>query len=150
MMGLGAAEILLVEDNADDAELELRALQKRGIDIAGRVHVARDGEEALTFLFGAGPEGAGAAAANLRIVFLDLKLPKVSGREVLRRLRADERTKLLPVVVFTSSREEADVHQAYLLAANSFIVKPVDFESFLDAVGTLGYYWLVLNQLPVR
>jgi two-component system, response regulator len=140
----GAAEILLVEDNEDDAELAMQALRRRGI--AGRIDLVKDGAEAVDYLLG---DGA-AAASSLRIVFLDLKLPKVSGLEILRRIRQDERTRLVPVVVLTSSREEADLRQAYLLAANSYLVKPVDFEAYMEAVGTAGTYWLSLNQIPSR
>lgn len=142
------AEILLVEDNADDAELAIRALRKRGI--AGPVRLAKDGAEALEFLFGLGPNGADVDVRKPRVVFLDLKLPKVSGLDVLRRLRQDETMKAIPVVVLTSSQEEADVREAYLSGANSYVVKPVEFESFMEAVGSMGHYWLVLNEAPAR
>jgi len=141
-------EILLVEDNADDAELMLRALRKRGI--ANPIRVARDGAEAVEALFGTGPEGLKGDPGRLQIVFLDLKLPRIGGLEVLRRIRQDERMNAVPVVVVTSSREETDLREAYLLGANSYIVKPVDFETFMSAVGTVGHYWLTLNQAPVR
>jgi two-component system, response regulator len=132
-----AVEILVVEDDAADAELTLRALRGH---VANRVHWARDGEEALAFL---------AAAKDLpRLVLLDLKMPKISGLEVLERLRADERTRHVPVVVLTSSREEPDIARAYGLGANSYIVKPVEFEGFAKAVTDAGLYWLVLNQAP--
>jgi two-component system response regulator len=148
MKGLETAEILLVEDNADDAELALRALRKRGITVP--VRVSRDGAEAIEYFFGAGSGTSGETVRIPQIVLLDLKLPKVGGLEVLRRLRQDERTRAVPVVVLTSSREEADVRQAYLSGANSYIVKPVDFESFMEVVGMLCHYWLELNQGPVR
>jgi two-component system response regulator len=137
--------ILLVEDNADDEVLALRALTLN--KIANHVDVARDGVEALEYLFGA----EGKAPIPLpQVVLLDLKLPRVDGLEVLRRIRADERTRLLPVVVLTSSSEEQDLVESYSLGANSYIVKPVDFNQFTEAVGRLGLYWLVLNQTPPR
>jgi len=131
--------ILLVEDNPDDEKLTLRALQKN--KIANAVVVARDGAEALQYLIGDKAEVFG-------LVLLDLRLPKVPGLEVLKRLRADPRTKLLPVVILTSSKEEADLVQSYSLGANSYIRKPVDFHKFVDAVAMLGMYWLVLNEVP--
>lgn len=134
-------EILLVEDNPNDAELTLRALQQHRL--ANRVLVARDGAEAIEFLFGDGPK-----AGVPRVILLDLKLPKVDGLEVLRRLKAEERTRAVPVVVLTSSREEPDIATAYRLGANSYIVKPVDFEAFVRAVADVGLYWLLLNEPP--
>jgi CheY-like chemotaxis protein len=136
-------EILLVEDNPFDVELALRAFEKS--NIANRIEVARDGEEALTRLFG--DENV---RPNLppRMMLLDLKLPKIDGIEVLRRVRADERLRTLPVVVLTTSREDRDVLECYRLGVNSFIVKPVDFSQFSDVVRQLGLYWLVLNQPP--
>ncbi len=132
-------EILLVEDSADDAEMTIRALRKRNL-ANGIVHV-RDGEAALEFLH------AGDAPPP-RLVLLDLKMPKLGGLEVLKRLREDARTRALPVVILTSSKEEPDVQAGYALGANSYIVKPVDFEKFQEAVSTVGLYWLVLNQAP--
>jgi len=138
--------ILLVEDNPDDVELTLRALKKN--NIANEVVVARDGEEALEYLAATG-KYAGHAAADLpQVVLLDLKLPKVGGLEVLRVLRADPRTRLLPVVILTSSSEEPDIITSYQLGANSYIRKPVDFNQFLEAIRQLGLYWLLLNQAP--
>jgi len=136
--------ILLVEDNAKDEALTLRAL-KRG-NIANEVVVARDGAEAADYLFSPGPDGR---LNNLpQLVLLDLKLPKLDGHEVLRRIRADERTRLLPVVILTTSVEDRDRLDGYRLGANSYIRKPVDFREFADAVVQLGLYWLVLNEAP--
>lgn len=141
---MSGKSILLVEDNPDDVELTLRALKKN--NIANEVIVARDGEEALEYLTATG-KYAGRPAADLpQIVLLDLKLPKVGGLEVLRAMRADPHTRLLPVVVLTSSSEEGDVIASYDLGANSYIRKPVDFNQFQEAVRQLGLYWLVLNQ----
>lgn len=137
--------ILLVEDNADDEALTLRALHKN--KIRNEVVVARDGAEAIDALFGAGPF-AGTELRRLQLVLLDLKLPRVDGLEVLRRIRGDERTRLLPVVILTSSKEEEDVRNGYGLGANSYIRKPVDFNEFMEAVRQLGLYWLILNQPP--
>jgi len=140
-------EILLVEDNQDDVELTLHALRKE--NLANNIHIARDGEEALEFLFCRGTHAHRSFARPPRIVLLDLKLPKVDGMEVLRQLKADERTKAIPVVILTSSKEERDLAQGYGLGANSYIQKPVDFDQFRDTVKRLGFYWLVINQSPV-
>lgn len=140
-------EILLVEDNPHDVELTLRALKQR--NLANHVYVVEDGAEALDFLFSAGQYEDRDVNGNPKVVFLDLKLPKVDGMEVLRRMRADDRTKNIPVVVVTSSNEERDLIQSYDLGANSYIVKPVDFESFMEAVSELGCYWLLLNSPPI-
>lgn len=137
---MGEKTILLVEDNPDDEALTLRALQKN--NILNDVTVVRDGQEALDFFFGEGASLRPAPAVTL----LDLKLPKVDGLEVLRRIRADERTRLQPVVILTSSREEQDVVDGYRLGANSYMRKPVDFTQFMEAVRALGLYWLVLNE----
>jgi CheY-like chemotaxis protein len=134
----------LVEDNPNDAELTQRALKKARV--ANDVHVVRDGAEALEFLFGEGAYAGRAGSALPRVVLLDLKLPKVDGLEVLRRVKADERTKLIPVVVLTSSREESDLVASYHLGANSYIVKPVDSDKFFEAVHEIGLYWLLLNE----
>jgi CheY-like chemotaxis protein len=139
-------EILLVEDSPQDAELTIRALKKRNL-ANHLVHVA-DGQEALDFLFCTGAYAQRPPCEQPKVVMLDLKLPKVSGIEVLRKLRADERTKLLPIVIMTSSREDSDVIESYKLGANSYVVKPVGFENFAEAVSNLGLYWLLLNQPP--
>ena len=139
--------ILLVEDNSDDEELMLRVLRKH--NIANEVVVARDGVEALDFLFGTGIYQGRDINHLPKVVLLDLKLPKLDGIEVLSQLRADPRTCLLPVVVLTSSREDRDVIDTYRLGANSYIVKPVDFEKFSEAVSNLGLYWLLLNESPI-
>jgi two-component system response regulator len=145
-MAMNDKVILLVEDNPDDEALTLRALKKN--NILNEVVVAHDGAEALDYLFGTGTH-AGRNPSHLpQVVLLDLKLPKVDGLEVLRRIRADERTKLLPVVVLTSSKEEQDLLKSYSLHANSYVRKPVDFTQFTEAVRQLGLYWLVLNEAP--
>jgi len=138
--------ILLVEDDRDDEELTLRALRRS--NISNEVIVARDGEEALQALFGGNKFIDGEMDHLPAVVLLDLKLPKVNGIEVLRKIRADPRTRRLPVVVLTSSRLEQDRDQVYDLGANSYICKPVDFEKFTEAVGNLGMYWVLLNELP--
>ena len=138
--------ILLVEDNADDVDLTLRAFERS--KMANEVVVVRDGAEALDYLFVTGAHAGRDSTAAPEVVLLDLKLPKVSGLEVLRRLRADERTRRLPVVILTSSSEESDIIRSYDLGANSFVRKPVDFAQFLAAATQLGLYWLVLNQSP--
>jgi len=142
---MGAKTILLVEDNPDDVTLTLRALKKN--NIGNDVVVARDGVEALEYLFGTG-RYRGRDPSLPQVVLLDLKLPKLDGLEVLRRLRADERTRFLPVVILTSSDEERDIASGYGLGANSYVRKPVDFAAFTKAVNQLGLYWLVLNQSP--
>jgi CheY-like chemotaxis protein len=138
--------ILLVEDNPDDVALTLRALKKN--NIANKVVVARDGEDALEYLTATGRYAGRAATDRPEVVLLDLKLSKVGGLDVLRAMRADPQTRLLPVVVLTSSSEEGDVIASYDLGANSYIRKPVDFNQFVEAVRQLGLYWLVLNQAP--
>jgi two-component system response regulator len=138
--------ILLVEDNPDDVALTLRAFQKN--KVANRIVVATDGVEALDYLFGTGRHAGRDLGDMPALVLLDLKLPKIDGLEVLRRLRADERTKLLPVVILTSSKEEQDLVNGYALGANSYVRKPVDFNQFMEAARHLGLYWLVLNEAP--
>lgn len=140
--------ILLVEDNADDEELTLRALKKN--HIGNKVFIVRDGAEALDFLFCTGIYADRDPHEMPQVTLLDLKLPKVDGLEVLRRLRADERTHTLPIVILTSSNEEKDVVEGYQLGANSYVRKPVDFNEFLEAARQLGLYWLVLNNAPPR
>jgi CheY-like chemotaxis protein len=146
MVEQNAVEILLVEDNPHDIELTLRALTRR--NLANKVHIVRDGAEALEYVFADGAYEQRDTAQVPRVILLDLKLPKVSGFEVLRKIKSDERTKIIPVVVLTSSREERDLVESYRLGVNSYIVKPVDFDKFLDSVGELGLYWLLLNQPP--
>ncbi|MBI5568857.1 MAG: response regulator [Desulfomonile tiedjei] len=138
--------ILLVEDNPDDEALTIRSLRKG--NIANEVVVARDGAEALKYLFPEEPLPGGQNQAMPELVLLDLKLPKVNGLEVLKLIRADDRTRLLPVVVLTSSDEEPDLIESYKLGANSYVRKPVEFHEFADAVRQVGLYWLVLNQPP--
>jgi len=138
--------ILLVEDNPDDVELTLMALQTS--KILNRVVVARDGEEALDYLFGTGTFAGRGMAEMPVLTLLDLKLPKIDGIEVLRKIRADERTRLYPVVILTSSDEQKDIINGYLLGANSYVRKPVDFNQFSDSVKQLGLYWLILNEAP--
>jgi two-component system response regulator len=140
--------ILLVEDNPDDEALTLRAMHKNRL--TNPVVVAHDGVEALDYLFATG-EYAGRDVTDLpAVILLDLKLPKLDGLEVLRRLRANERTRLIPVVVLTTSNEDKDIVSSYSLGANSYVRKPVDFEQFTDAVGKLGMYWLLINEPPSR
>ncbi len=139
-------EILLVEDNPNDMELALHALKKN--NLANHIEIARDGAEALDFLFATGVYSGRKVENTPRVILLDLKLPKVDGLEVLRRVKADERTKHIPVVVLTSSREERDIVESYALGVNSYITKPVDFDQFTEAVRQLGFYWLLLNQPP--
>ncbi len=140
--------ILLVEDNPDDEALTLRALRKH--NIGNKVFVVRDGAEALDFLFCTGAYADRDPNDMPQVTLLDLKLPKVDGLEVLRRLRADNRTRLLPIVILTSSNEERDLIEGYKNGANSYVRKPVDFNEFLEAVRQLGLYWLVLNHAPPR
>ena len=145
-MADSAVEILLVEDNPNDVELTLRVLKKN--NISNRLHVVRDGAEALEFIFCTGAYADRDIKNGPKVVLLDLKLPKVDGLDVLRQIKADPRTKSIPVVVLTSSREEQDIVRSYQLGTNSYIVKPVDFEQFTEAVRQLGLYWLLLNEPP--
>jgi two-component system, response regulator len=140
-------EILLVEDNPNDVKLALHAFQKH--NFANSVHVVRDGAAALEFVFCTGAYAHRKIENGPKVVLLDLKLPLVDGVDVLRRIKADPRTSSIPVVVLTASREERDLVESYRLGVNSYIVKPVDFEQFTEAVRQLGYYWLLLNQAPL-
>lgn len=139
-------ELLLVEDDPNDVELALRSLRKH--HLANKIHVARDGEEALDFLHARGPYSGRKAGELPKVVFLDLKLPKVSGLEVLKEMKSHPRLRAIPVVVMTSSREQRDVVEGYRLGVNSYIQKPIDFDQFQGVVKDLGYYWLVINQTP--
>ena len=145
-MNSSKVEILLVEDNPTDVELTLRALKKR--NLANKVHVVRDEAEALDFIFATGSYKGREINHKPKVILLDLKLPKVDGLEVLRKIKSDERTKDIPVVVLTSSKEEKDRIESYKLGVNSYIAKPVDFNQFTKAVSELGLYWLLLNELP--
>lgn len=145
MSANNAVEILLVEDNPYDAEMTIEALKEH--KLANKLHLARDGAEALDYLF----EVNGSLKHETpKVILLDLKLPKVDGLEVLRRIKSDERTKTIPVVVLTSSNQESDLNECYRLGVNSYITKPVEFENFVSAVSDLGFYWLLLNQSPAR
>jgi two-component system, response regulator len=135
--------VLLVEDNDDDVQLTLRAFKKH--NLANEIHVATDGQAALDFLFGTGKHAERARAQLPHVVLLDLKLPRIDGLEVLKQIRANPRTRLLPVVVLTSSKEERDLVESYRLGANSYVRKPVDFQQFTEAAQSLGLYWMVLN-----
>lgn len=145
-MGQDGVEILLIEDDPADAELALHAL--RGENLGNRIHVLRDGEEALDFIFCRGAFAGRPANPTPRLVLLDLKLPKVDGLEVLRQLKENPHTRPIPVVILTSSREEQDLIRGYQLGVNSYIQKPVDFEQFRETIKQLGLYWLVVNQGP--
>ena len=138
--------IMLVEDNPDDEELTLRALRKASI--ANNVFIARDGQEALDFLFGTGKHAGRTPLTMPAVVLLDLKLPKLDGIDVLKRMRADPRTRLIPVVVLTSSSEDEDMLRSYQSGANSYVRKPIEFSAFADAVTQLGMYWVLINQTP--
>src|SRR6266550_4896511 len=146
-MSSSEVEILLVEDNPDDAELALHALRRE--KLANKIHVARDGEEALEFIFCTGAFAQRSFAQPPKLILLDLKLPKVDGMEVLKRLKSDPRTRTIPVVIMTSSKEERDLVNGYGLGANSYIQKPVDFDQFRETVKQVGMYWLVTNQPPI-
>ena len=139
-------ELLLVEDDPNDVELTLLALRKH--KLANKIHVVRDGAEALDFLFARGAYAQRNSNGLPKVILLDLKLPKVSGLEVLRAIKADARTQAVPVVVMTSSREQRDMVEGYRLGVNSYIQKPIDFDQFQNTIRDLGYYWLVVNQSP--
>jgi len=141
-----AVEILLVEDNPNDVRLTLHAL--RNYNLTNNIHVIRDGAEALDFIFCTGDYAQRNMAQPPKVILLDLKLPLVTGLEVLQQIKADARTRLIPVVVLTSSREERDIVDSYRLGVNSYITKPVDFEQFTEAVRSLGMYWVLINQAP--
>jgi two-component system, response regulator len=146
MSDTDSRELLLVEDNSQDLELAMRALTK--VNLAHRVQVARDGAEALDIVFHEGRHAAGADTYRPKVILLDLKLPKISGLEVLKRIKGAAHTRAIPVVVLTSSKEHSDVLESYDLGANSYVVKPVNFEQFAKAVHDLGLYWLLLNHPP--
>ena len=139
-------DILLVEDNPRDAELTIRALRKR--NIANPFHVVEDGAEALDFVFCRGAYAGRECSMPPKVILLDLKLPKLSGLEVLKAIKSDDRTRAIPVVVVTSSQEDPDIKEAYALGANSYVVKPVDSEAFINVMSSLGLYWLLVNQPP--
>ncbi len=141
-----AVDILMIEDREEDIELALMALKKH--NLVNNIKIIKDGEKALEFMFATGEYSDKAIDRLPKLVLLDLKLPKVSGFEVLRQIRADERTKLTPVVILTSSSENNDISEGYRLGANSYIVKPVNFDNFVKAVSEVGLYWLLLNSLP--
>lgn len=143
---MNEVEVLLVEDNPSDAELTMRALKKR--NLANRLIHVKDGAEAINFLFAEGAYAGRRVENGPKVVLLDLKLPRVDGIEVLRRIKSDERTKVIPVVVMTSSREDRDLVDCYNLGVNGYVVKPVEFEDFARAVSELGCYWLLLNETP--
>lgn len=146
MKTLDKVEILLIEDNLSDAELTMRALKKK--NLANNLVHLRDGAEALDFIFANGDYSDRDVSNIPKVILLDLKMPKVNGIQVLAKIRADQRTKKIPVVVLTSSKEDPDVDECYKLGANSYIVKPVEFDNFLEAVTNLGYYWLLVNVPP--
>ncbi len=146
-MNLNEVEILLVEDNETDAELTIRALKKN--NLANKLVWAKDGAEALNFIFGEGEYSERDVEKGLpRLILLDLRMPKVDGLEVLQAIKADERTKMIPVVVLTSSKEDRDIVESYELGVNSYVSKPVEFDEFTEAVSTLGLYWMLLNNPP--
>ena len=146
MVPFDPVEILIVEDNPSDAELTIRALKKS--NLANHIFVVENGEEALDFIFSRGKYADLNNSKTLKVIFLDLKLPKVSGLEVLEVIKSEDATKSLPVVIITSSKEDPDIKRAYALGANSYVVKPVDFESFINAISTTGLYWLLINVPP--
>jgi len=146
MENFNEVEILIVEDNPNDAEMALRALKKN--KLANNVLIVEDGDQALDFIFARGKYSRREKKIRPKIILLDLKLPKVDGLEVLKEIKSNEQTKIIPVIVMTSSKQETDMMKSYQLGVNSYIVKPVDFDKFVDAVRDLGLYWLLLNQQP--
>ncbi len=146
MMNFKPVDILIVEDNPMDAELTIRALKKQ--KLGNQLIVVTDGEEALDFIFCRGKFSGRDSNTTLKVIFLDLKLPKVSGMEVLREIKSNKKTRKLPVVVITSSNEDPDIEAAYELGANSYVVKPVDFDAFFEAMSSTGLYWLLVNEAP--
>ena len=147
-MNTEKVEVLLVEDNPNDAKLALRALKKN--NLLNEVFVVKDGVEALDYIFAENEYSYRSIDDPPKVIFLDLKLPKINGIDVLEKIKSDSHTKNIPVVIFTSSAEDQDMQRCYELGANSYIVKPVEFESFMDAVARLGFYWLLLNKTPVK
>lgn len=145
-MSANKVDVLLVEDNADDAELTMRALRKKN-PASAVVHL-KNGEEALDFIFCKGPYGARDIQDIPKLILLDLKMPKVGGIEVLKKIKQDYRTKVIPTVILTSSKEEVDIMESYNLGANSYFVKPVDFKDFADTISSMSQYWLELNESP--
>lgn len=141
-----SADVLLVEDNPDDAELTIRALKKQGL--VNEIHLVSDGEEALEFIFAKGKYEGRNTLKKIKVILLDLKLPKVSGMEVLKEIKAHPETSNIPVVVVSSSKEDPDIKSAYALGANSYVVKPVDFNDFMKAIQDTGLYWLLVNESP--
>ncbi len=146
MEDLSPVDVLLVEDNPNDAELTIRALKKQ--NMANNIYVVEDGEKALDFVFCRGNYSGRKHVKSPKVVFLDLKLPKISGLEVLREIKSNEATRSMPVVVVSSSREDPDIKKAYELGANSYVVKPLDFEDFINALSNTGMFWLLVNEPP--
>lgn len=147
-MNLNAVDLLFVEDNINDAEMAIRELKKH--NLANNLFHVNDGEEALDFIFATGKFAGTRDSKNPpKLILLDIQMPKVNGIEVLQKIKSDERTKIIPVVILTSSKEDPDVKACYKLGANSYIVKPVNFEGFAEAIKNLGFYWLLLNQPPI-
>ena len=146
MKNYDPVQILIVEDNPNDAELTIRALKKH--NLANEVYIAEDGEEAIDFIFAQGKFASRSKAKPLKVIFLDLKLPKISGLEVLEKIKSDPSTKKLPVVIITSSKEDPDIKAAYALGTNGYVVKPVDFNDFVKVMQNTGLFWLLVNEAP--
>lgn len=145
-MDKNAIEVLLVEDNSSDVELTVRALKKQ--NFANNIMIVNDGEEALDFIFGRGKYDGRDVESSPKVIFLDLKLPKINGLEVLKEIKSNEKTRLIPIVIMTSSQEEKDIVESYKLGVNSYVVKPIDFEKFMKTIAELGFYWLAVNKNP--